>query len=304
MADNLETLKSLRSFLNQHIDEYEAAIVDRHKDRHGRAKLGQEIFNISSKIAELMLAPGDRVLRPSLAPILNTALYVAIQLDLFNLIHEETDLSALAQKTGADAILLLRILRCLGAFHIFEQLSRDTFASTTQSEKLREPQARDFIKASFNIMHAENRMVPSILESNGFRSPVDRSENAAVRLWGKDMFEMMTENEEMRTQFASAMSAQEDLPPEMYPEFPFGEYVVNLSNDDTAVTMVDVGGGVGHVLKAILQQNPGLPGRFVVQDVAPVVALVSPEVKSFEAMTHDFFEPQPVKGRKTPRLPL
>ncbi|KIW48982.1 hypothetical protein, variant [Exophiala xenobiotica] len=298
MADNLETLKSLRSFLNQHIDEYEAAIVDRHKDRHGRAKLGQEIFNISSKIAELMLAPGDRVLRLSLAPILNTALYVAIQLDLFNLIHEETDLSALAQKTGADAILLLRILRCLGAFHIFEQLSRDTFASTTQSEKLREPQARDFIKASFNIMHAENRMVPSILESNGFRSPVDRSENAAVRLWGKDMFEMMTENEEMRTQFASAMSAQEDLPPEMYPEFPFGEYVVNLSNDDTAVTMVDVGGGVGHVLKAILQQNPGLPGRFVVQDVAPVVALVSPEVKSFEAMTHDFFEPQPVKGAK------
>jgi hypothetical protein len=146
-------------------------------------------------------------------------------------------------------------------------------------------------------MHAENRMVPSILQSNGCRSPVGRSENAAVRLWGELCFEMMTENEEMRTQFASAMSAQEDLPPEMYPEFPFGEYAVKRSRDDDAVTIVDVGGGVGHVLKAILQQNPGLPGRVVVQDVAPVVALVSPNVKGFDIMTHDFFEPQPVKGR-------
>lgn len=53
---------------------------------------------------------------------------------------------------------------------------------------------------------------------------------------------------------------------------------------------------MGHVLELILQRNPGLPGRFVVQDVEEIVSLADPNEKAFEVMAHDFFTPQPIKG--------
>lgn len=242
-----------------------------------------------------MLTPGDRVLRIGLAPLLNTAVNVAVQLDLFNIIQGETDLLTLSQETGANPTLLLRILRCLTAFRILCQSGKGIFLPTPMSVKLRESQACDWIKAAFNVMHPQSRMIPSILKSNGYRSPTDRADNSGVHLWGKTMFEMMNENDEMRTQFGSAMAAQEDLPAQMYPEFPFRRYVNERSIGDNAITIVDVGGGMGHVLKLMLQQNPGLPGRFVVQDVEEVVALVDPNEKAFEVMAHDFFKPQPIK---------
>ncbi|KAJ9637442.1 hypothetical protein H2204_004866 [Knufia peltigerae] len=304
-ADKIEKLRTLQGFLHRQIDDYEAAVSTHPSgERRKWAILENEIFNTSEKIADLMLTPGDRVLRLGLAPMLNTALQVSMQLDLFNIIRGETDLHTLSEKTGATPTLLIRILRCLAAFRILGQSGRGTFSPTPLSIKFRESQARDWVMSAFNVMQAQSRMVPSILESNGYRSPTDRADNSGVRLWGKTMFEMMGEDEGLRTQFGSAMAAQEDLPAQMYPEFPFQRYVVENDErgrsikEDDAVTIVDVGGGMGHVLELILQRNPGLPGRFVVQDVEEIVSLADPNEKAFEVMAHDFFTPQPIKGAR------
>jgi SAM-dependent methyltransferase len=66
------------------------------------------------------------------------------------------------------------------------------------------------------------------------------------------------------------------------------------------MTVVDVGGGRGHISRALVEHNPNV--NCIVQDAPEIVvlgqeALVGTELKSritFQA--HDFFEEQPVKG--------
>lgn len=65
--------------------------------------------------------------------------------------------------------------------------------------------------------------------------------------------------------------------------------------------MVDVGGGSGHQLISLRNAQPQLKGKMVVQDVGMMLASVdksAAEAAGVEAMEHDFYESQPVRGAK------
>ena len=67
------------------------------------------------------------------------------------------------------------------------------------------------------------------------------------------------------------------------------------------VMVVDVGGAAGHQMLALRRAFPELKGRLVVQDVGMMIEQVDREeaAKSgLEAMVHDFYTAQPVKGAK------
>lgn len=79
--------------------------------------------------------------------------------------------------------------------------------------------------------------------------------------------------------------------------------------------IVDVGGGQGHILRAILAETPEIPpGRCILQDRIEVIQKVETaandsQTKQFQKMATDFHKEQPVKGRlqvanqyKYPRL--
>ena len=61
------------------------------------------------------------------------------------------------------------------------------------------------------------------------------------------------------------------------------------------IMFVDVGGGFGQEAVALKKCHPKLPGRFVVQDLFYAVGGL--KLESIEAMVHDFFQPQPIKGQ-------
>ena len=77
-----------------------------------------------------------------------------------------------------------------------------------------------------------------------------------------------------------------------------------LDNDEDRAILVDVGGGGGQSIVAIMGSDPGLaskPERFVLQDLPSQIALVrTAEAKRLPdgvvLMEHDFYEEQPVKG--------
>ena len=65
--------------------------------------------------------------------------------------------------------------------------------------------------------------------------------------------------------------------------------------DKDAIMFVDVGGGFGQEAVALKKRHPNLPGRFVVQDLPYAIAGL--KLDGIEAMVHDFFQPQPIKGK-------
>ena len=59
------------------------------------------------------------------------------------------------------------------------------------------------------------------------------------------------------------------------------------------VLVVDVGGGQGVILKDLRASRPDLKGRMIVQDL-PKEVQKGEEAEGVEAMSYDFFTPQPV----------
>ena len=72
----------------------------------------------------------------------------------------------------------------------------------------------------------------------------------------------------------------------------------NFTSD---VIIVDVGGGSGNVVQDLRKSRPDLKGNMLFQDVPPMLARAQ-KVEGVEAIPHDFFTPQPIKG--TGAMPL
>jgi len=70
---------------------------------------------------------------------------------------------------------------------------------------------------------------------------------------------------------------------------------VELPSD---ILLIDVGGGVGHELIALKKHYPTLTGKLIVQEIPAVVDSIANLPAGIEAMKHDFFAPQPIKGAK------
>lgn len=67
-----------------------------------------------------------------------------------------------------------------------------------------------------------------------------------------------------------------------------------------AVLLVDVGGGEGHYSWQFRQKFPEAPGRVILQDLPQVIASIKKPPNGVELAPHDFFTPQPVKGKRYP----
>lgn len=73
----------------------------------------------------------------------------------------------------------------------------------------------------------------------------------------------------------------------------------NLKTDKDAVLLVDVGGDSGIDTTRFHNAHPDIPGRLILQDLPGTIKQLDQDaLKPVEAMPHDFFTPEPVKGAK------
>ena len=93
------------------------------------------------------------------------------------------------------------------------------------------------------------------------------------------------------------MSVQRDGRPNFADFYPVDKQLVQgFSSDQDAVLFVDVGGAYGQEILEMKQRTPALPGRTVLQDQPNVIKGCS-ETHGLEIMAHNFFEPQPIRGK-------
>ena len=111
-------------------------------------------------------------------------------------------------------------------------------------------------------------------------------------------FAYLNRNPQLLKQFANHMAGTTaELKTWIDPQFyPFEERLINGATPGKDF-FVDVGGSKGHDLQRILEVYPKLPGRLVLQDQADVVKEATNLDPQIIPMAHDFFTPQPIKGR-------
>ncbi|GKZ34627.1 hypothetical protein AbraIFM66950_004941 [Aspergillus brasiliensis] len=205
----------------------------------------------------------------------------------------------ISEKTGMDKELIVRHMRAATPIGPFREVGEEQYAHTPFSEIYLVPQMR----AVYTFMIDE--FVPPMLRNYEFLSQKNWKNEITLRsnpytlvhnCEGKTMFEHVSKSPSSFRRCNDAMMASDSALVTMG-LYPFTEELGPLASDDT-VTLVDVGGGRGHVIRQIKESEPQLKGRFILQDQATVIKDNGDEVQrhGIEAMGHDFFQPQPIKG--------
>lgn len=189
--------------------------------------------------------------------VVSRALQVAAELGLADALAEgPKDRAALAREVGADADAMNRLLRALASYGVFAQLPDGRFTNTAHSECL-----RDGTPGSLRGLARMHGGVPLWQAWAGLEHSVRSGEPSFAHVHGSPMFEYLAAHPESARRFDDGMVAASRL---------INEALVDAYEWGRVGTLVDVAGGVGGTLVAILQSNPGIQG--VLFDLPHVIA--------------------------------
>jgi hypothetical protein len=214
------------------------------------------------------------------------AIHVAATLGVADLLAEgPRGVDELADATGSDARSLYRLLRALAAVGVFREEAGRRFSSTPLSDQLR----RDAPETLYGW--AAFAGSPLVWQAWGdLEHSVRTGENAVRHLHGMDIWAYRAENPVERAAFDRAMTdITRGVNRSLLDAYDFGRYS----------TVVDVGGGRGALLGALLEEHPTMRGVLfdrpevvdgVADDLGPGIA------ERLEIVGGSFFEEVPAGG--------
>jgi hypothetical protein len=233
------------------------------------------------------VTPQDRVLQIATGYISASALNVAIELHIADLLAEGPQCVAdLARKTGVDEDALYRVLRLLASLEIFHETESRVFAMTPAAEALCTGTAgtvRDLARWISDPFHF--KIYAELMYSVTYGLP------AADKVLGAPIFDYFRKDSYESEVFNLAMTSfSAAVIPEALAVYDFSGIEV----------LVDVAGGHGHVLSAILQKYPGMRG--VLCDLDHVIEGARPRIAELgladrcQCVPCDFFQAVPPGG--------
>jgi hypothetical protein len=218
---------------------------------------------------------------------LTQAISVAARLGVADAIASGATTSAeIAQRVGADGPTLYRLLRALADHGVFAQAPGDRFALTPMGHSLRSDAPHSLRRWAIWTGARFYREAWSDLEK-----AVRTGEPSFARVHGSDLFGYLEEHPDDAAVFDGAMK-------DIAGNFLAG--ILAVYDFAGRSTVVDVGGGSGTLLAAILQSFPAARG--VLFDVPPVVASARPVLESAgiadrcQTVAGNFFDEVPPGG--------
>ncbi len=188
------------------------------------------------------------------------ALYVAAKLGLADILKGGPQpLEALAATTGANADALYRVLRVLASIGVFEEISARQFALTPLAALLQQDLPYGVRAQALFFGDEPYRACGGLYDS------VMTGANAYERVFGAPHFEYLAQHPDQNEIFNQAMSASSRQA---------ATAIAGAYDFTAARTVVDIAGGQGMLIAAILRANPELRG--VLFDQPHVVAGASP----------------------------
>lgn len=179
--------------------------------------------------------------------VVSRAVQVAAELSVADALADgPRDRDALARAVGTDADTLHRLLRALASFGVFEELPDGRYANTPLSECLRSD-----APGSLRGLARMYGDIPVWQAWAGMEHSVRTGESSFAQVHGSPMFEYLAAHPDSARRFDEAMTASSQL---------MNEALVAAYEWRQFGTLVDVAGGVGSTLAAILRANPGMQG--------------------------------------------
>ena len=230
-------------------------------------------------------APPEAMLTQMITGSLGSqAIYVAAQLGIADLLVDgPKSVAVLAQESGSDTSSLYRVLRALSSFGVFKEFEQKVFGLTPTAELLRSDSPRSLRDLAIFMGEDWHWSVwGRTLYS------VRTGKPAWAEVHGTEVFPYFASNPEAAKIFDRAMTSLSNLAIKA---------VIEAYDFSGIKTLVDVAGGHGRLLTAILDANPNTNGVLFDQPHVLEGARESEQVKALatrcELVGGDFFDNVP-----------
>ncbi|KAI9695980.1 MAG: hypothetical protein M1820_008321 [Bogoriella megaspora] len=231
---------------------------------------------------------------------------LALDLKVFETLAEDSrrpkTLAELCVPRNADVALVRRLARHLAATGVITEAGRELYVATPLAKSLIEPDFAAGVIALFDTTHNVFAVMPSYFDAKNWKNPIDDQDGPFQHAHGPiNGFTWLNQNPKVMEAFVSYMFRQRrERPSWVDPGFyPIKDRLIEgVAAAGDASAIVDVGGAVGLCLVELQTKVPEWKGRLILQEQESVTSQIKGLDPRIEIQTHDFFQPQPVKGAR------
>ncbi|KAI3322931.1 O-methyltransferase [Xylariaceae sp. AK1471] len=223
------------------------------------------------------------------------AFQIAFAFDFFSAIPLKGSINAedLAKQAGLDVDRTSRVMRMLATHRVFQEDQAGSFSHTAASAIFNEDEG---MRCAGSYILDEMWQAAAFTAVSVRSSPhqSDFSNCPFNTAHGVPLFKFYDMHPQLATRFAKAMASVTSLDRQI------AELRDNFPWSTLSGTVVDVGGGSGHVSITLARNFPNL--NFIVQDISTSMLDVGKHTVTDDIadrisfMQHDFFEPQPLQN--------
>ena len=283
----------------------------------------KKLLNVCQMGLGMVATPEEQLWQIIFTPVISTAIETSIDLGIIDILNKASapmSLSELAKITGAEQLILMRLLRPMCAIHIVIETGLQMYMAGPMCQALGDKRMRSSWTFAFEEVGLCAGSLPGFLKTNGYKNPDDASPGNWQYATKTDLpiFPWLAQrNPAQLTNFFSMMEAYRMGKRSWYEVYPVEDVLLGGFEDagveknggtanDGPTLFVDVAGATGYDLQAFKRQfsaSNGLPGRLVVEDLPDVIDQIKDLDADIVQIKHDFFTPQPVRGEFAEALP-
>ncbi|KAK4235619.1 S-adenosyl-L-methionine-dependent methyltransferase [Achaetomium macrosporum] len=278
---------------------------------HGKVADTHEIVRQCQTLQHRAESPETFAERLRYQPLDLCALMIAVEGGMLQALasrgDEEVTADELAEMAKRPKLHIVRTLRLLTAIGVCDEVGVQRYRANDKTPVMASKGQIGGLRVSSVPVCGITTKIEEYFSmlANGAQAADTYPPSAYVYTFGKPMYDVLRENPDRRADFDAYMAARKQEKTRtwhtVYPVI--SELSLALAPkgkllDTSEITIVDVGGNRGHDLESFTDSNPGFNGRLVLQDLPETIGplLADGKKRVFEAMPHDFFTPQPVRG--------
>ncbi|KAI1125485.1 S-adenosyl-L-methionine-dependent methyltransferase [Nemania abortiva] len=261
----------------------------------------KQLLGAAMRAMAMLEAPLDSVWRMIMSPHAPAALMTLLKAGVIQEIAKSdspTSADQLSKVSGADRLLIVRLLRPLNALGVVKETRQEEYAPTPITKALVDRALLGGYQYMFSAVTRSLANMPFYLEKTGFKN-VSGAPGPFEDAHQDNFFPWLIKDPPMMSNFNAFMTGQRADRKQWFDFFDVNEILLKDAKDDPNSTLlIDVGGGEGHDIAEFHRRYPDAPGKLILQDTPPVIDSIQDLTPKVERQKHDFFQEQPIKGAR------
>ena len=299
--------------IDQRIDTIHKELLALAEETKASEAARKKLLEVCQMSLGKVATPTEQVWQMLYQPHVSASIRTNLDLGVFDILNQsEIPLTAsqLAQSTGADKLLLVRLLRPLAKVQVVTETAPETYAAGPICIAL----DKHTLSGGWKFMHDDCNLpcvrLHEFLKETKYQNPASVDEGNFQFSHSVDipLFPYLQQKPDHQRNFIDMLEGWRLGRTEWFDVYPVQELLFNdfagtsHNTCNKAAFFVDVGGATGYDIEnfkhRLEARGQKMPGQLVLEDLPYVIDDIKQLDEEIVRIKHDFFTTQPVQGKR------